>query len=266
MWQLHTFPLCPFSRKLRLLMSEKGVPYEIVREAPWEAREAFLQLNPAGRVPVLVGTERRRVLCDSRAIAEFFEETVERAPMLGGSAVQRAEIRRLVALFDENFHADVTAPVLHEKLMKRIVHRASPDAGVLRQMGRMLHGHLDYIDWLVDTRQWLAGPTLSLADLALAAHLSVVDYLGAVDITSDEHIQKANLRPYVPEPLRAMNLASLEMVDYVIIDREAKPLKFTPENLAEYDPERGMRRRSVDSSGDRGRLRSSGDCDRPRCR
>ncbi|MGZ3264354.1 MAG: glutathione S-transferase N-terminal domain-containing protein, partial [Croceibacterium sp.] len=36
MWQLHCFPLCPFSRKLRLAMSEKGVPFEIVRENPWE--------------------------------------------------------------------------------------------------------------------------------------------------------------------------------------------------------------------------------------
>ena len=25
MWQLYQFPLCPFSRKLRLLMSEKGI-------------------------------------------------------------------------------------------------------------------------------------------------------------------------------------------------------------------------------------------------
>ena len=43
-------------------------------------------------------------------------------------------------------------------------------------------------------------------------------------LTCDEHISKANYRPFVPEDLRAMNLASLEMVDYVIIDRGATPL------------------------------------------
>ena len=43
------------------------------------------------------------------------------------------------------------------------------------------HAHLDYIDWLIDTRQWIAGPTLSLADLACAAQLSVADYLGGID-------------------------------------------------------------------------------------
>jgi cytidyltransferase-like protein len=44
-------------------------------------------------------------------------------------------------------------------------------------------------------------------------------------LTSDRHIAKANFRPYVPEQLRAMNLAVLEMVDYVIIDSEPKPLR-----------------------------------------
>src|SRR3989338_7895475 len=37
-------------------------------------------------------------------------------------------------------------------------------------------------------------------------------------LTSDAHITKANFRPFVPQALRAMNLAALEAVDYVIID------------------------------------------------
>ena len=189
MWQLYTFPLCPFSRKLRLLMGEKNVAYELVRENPWEARDEFWALNPAGRTPVLHDPQRRVTLSDSQAICEFLEETVDRNPMINGNAVQRAEIRRLVALFDENFYTDVTGPALHEKMKKRLVLRQSPDAQVLRQMGRMLHGHLDYIDWLVDTRQWLAGATLSLADLACAAQLSVVEYLGALDWKGHEQAQ-----------------------------------------------------------------------------
>src|SRR5258708_7673049 len=44
-------------------------------------------------------------------------------------------------------------------------------------------------------------------------------------LTADVHIMKGNMRPYVPEDLRAINLAALEMVDYVIVDREATPLK-----------------------------------------
>jgi rfaE bifunctional protein kinase chain/domain len=44
-------------------------------------------------------------------------------------------------------------------------------------------------------------------------------------LTSDEHIQKANFRPYVPQDLRAINLAALEVVDYVIVDPNPTPLE-----------------------------------------
>jgi len=44
-------------------------------------------------------------------------------------------------------------------------------------------------------------------------------------VTADVHNQKANFRPYVPEDLRAMNLAALEMVDYVMVDSNPTPVE-----------------------------------------
>ncbi|MHA7820994.1 MAG: glutathione S-transferase family protein [Erythrobacter sp.] len=185
MWQLYQFPLCPFSRKIRLLMGEKGVAYDLVREDPWAAGDNFLNLNPAGRTPVLVNKDGNKgkgiVLADSRAIAEYLEETVEKSPMINGTAAGRAEIRRLVALFDENFYHDVTAPLLLERMKKRIIYRQPPDSRALREAMKMAHGHLDYMDWLIDNRPWLAGSTMSMADLAAAAQISVADYLGGID-------------------------------------------------------------------------------------
>lgn len=181
MWQLYHFPLCPFSRKVRLAMGEKGIGCELVRLNPWDAGEDFFALNPAGKVPVLHDPGRKQVLIDSQAICEYFEEVEDKSPLIRGTAVGRAEIRRLVALFDESFYADVTHPLLHEKFKKRLVLRQSPDSTVLRNATRLMHDHLDYIDWLVDTRRWLAGAQLSLADFAAAAQISVLDYLGGID-------------------------------------------------------------------------------------
>ncbi|MEM6475522.1 MAG: glutathione S-transferase family protein [Pseudomonadota bacterium] len=186
MWLLYQFPLCPFSRKIRLLMGEKNIAYDLVREDPWAASEMFYNLNPAGRTPVLVDEERKITIADSRAIGEYFEETVDRSPMINGTATGRAEIRRLTALFDENFYADVTAPLLSERMKKRIVLRQPPDSKALREAMKMAHGHLDYMDWLIDNRPWLAGSTMSMADLAAAAQISVADYLGGIDWTGHE--------------------------------------------------------------------------------
>jgi glutathione S-transferase len=181
MWQVYCFPLCPFSRKVRLALAEKGVPFELVRAIPWDAGDAFYALNPTGRTPVLHDEAKRITLSDSRAICEYLEETEDKAPLILGTAAGRAEIRRLVALFDEQFFAEVTLPLLNERMKKRLFLRTSPDSKVLREAMRLAHEHLDYIDWLVDTRRWLAGAQLSLADFAAAAQISVADYLGGID-------------------------------------------------------------------------------------
>ena len=181
MWRLFQFPLCPFSRKVRLLLGEKGVGYDLVRENPWERRDEFVDLNPAGQTPVVVATDTSLTLIDSSAICEYFDETVAKAPMIGGTAVNRAEVRRLVAWLDHQFYGDVVAPLMHERMLKRVIHRAAPDARVLREAMKNAHSHFDYFDYLLDRHSWLGGATLSLADLAAAAHISVADYLGGID-------------------------------------------------------------------------------------
>ena len=186
MWLIYQFPLCPFSRKVRLLLGEKGVGYELVREHPWERRDEFLDLNPAGQTPVLVESERNIHLMSSAAICEYFEETVDKAPMISGTAANRAEIRRLTAFFDEQFHDHVVAPLMEERMMKRVLHRSTPDGATLREAMKAAVSHLDYIDYLLDPRPWRAGATMSRADLAAAAHISVADYLGGIDWRSHQ--------------------------------------------------------------------------------
>lgn len=190
MWQLYQFPLCPFSRKVRLVLGEKGVAYELVRESPWLQRDEFIDMNPAGQTPVMADTQAGITLMDSSAICEFFEETVEKAPMLPGTAPNRAEIRRLVAWFDERVYSDVVAPLMHERMLKRIVHRATPDAKALREAMKVANAHLDYVDYLLDHRRWIGGGALSLADLTAAAHLSVADYLGGIDWRTHERTRE----------------------------------------------------------------------------
>ena len=212
MWQLYQFPLCPFSRKVRLLMEEKGVAYDLVRESPWEKRDEFLDLNPIGQTPVLVDPVSATALTNSVAICEYLEETVEPVSMIPGGSAARAEIRRLVAYFDESFYDDVVGPLLYERALKRIVHRASPDAGVLRTAMKRVNDHLDYVDYLVGSRRWLGGPLISLADLACAAHLSVADYLGGLDWRSHKQTtdwyavmkSRPSFRPFLGERMEVI--------------------------------------------------------------
>ena len=69
-------------------------------------------------------------------------------------------------------------------------------------------------------------------DIVHPGHIRHLQYVGfkegsilVASVTADEHISKGPYRPYVPERLRANNLAALEIVDYVIIDPNANQFK-----------------------------------------
>lgn len=181
---LYHFPLDPYSRKLRIALKEKQLEFVLELERPWERREPFLALNPAGDVPVLVEPDGAS-FADSSAICELIEERYPDPPLIGTDALQRAEVRRLAGWFDGKFHREVTHNLLDEKIGKRLAGRGGPDSAAIRAGKANLNVHLDYIAWLSDRRSWLAGEQFSLADVAAAAQLSTIDYLG--DVPWDEH-------------------------------------------------------------------------------
>ncbi|MGB3555438.1 MAG: glutathione S-transferase family protein [Jannaschia sp.] len=179
MIQLYHFPLSPFCRKVRLTLAEKKLEVELVDERYWEASSEFLRRNPAGKVPVL--RIDGQTLADSQAICEYLEETVPTPSLLPGDAAARAEVRRLVAWFDDKFQEEVTSKLVYERINKKLTRAGYPDGANVKNGVKAIKFHLDYMGWLLDQRRWLAGPDMSLADFAAAAHLSCLDYSSDVD-------------------------------------------------------------------------------------
>lgn len=171
--------LFPTARLVRLMMAEKGIPFEPVVEKPWERREDFLALNPAGEVPVLV-EEDGAVIADGFALIEYLEEAYPDSPLLPLDIDFRAEVRRLTGWFLRKFGGEVVDTLVGEKLVKRVSGQGQPYAPAIRAGLTNIHYHLDYIAFLSERRPWLAGPAFTLADLAAAAALSCVDYTGDV--------------------------------------------------------------------------------------
>ena len=182
---LYHYPLCPFSRKVRLVLAEKKLEFDDQIERFWERREEFLTLSPGSDVPVLV-EEGGTVLGDSNAICEYLDEVHREPPLLPAEAPARAEVRRLVGWFDRKFHDEVTRNLVDEKVTKRLTTlKGAPDSRLIRAGFANIHQHLEYVTWLVDRRPWLAGTTFTLADVAAAAQISCIDYIG--DVPWDRH-------------------------------------------------------------------------------
>ena len=179
MHRLYHLPLSPFCRKVRLVLGEKKVEAELVEERPWERRLDFLRLNPAGKVPVLI-SEKGLALAGSQAITEYLEESFPDPALMPAEAEARAEVRRLIDWFDDKFNREVTENLLFERITKRQARIGYPDGACLKAGSQNIRVHLDYVTYLLEGHNWLAGPRMTLADIAAAAHLSCIDYLGDV--------------------------------------------------------------------------------------
>ena len=188
MHKLIHFRLCPLSRAARLVLAEQGNEVELIEERPWEWRSEFLAVNPAGELPVLQ-LEAGGDLCGIYSISEYLSEGTPEARdevptfhLFPGSREERAEVRRLVEWFNGKLNREVTQELLHEKVYTRIKPDANPrpDTEVLRAIRKNLRYHMSYVNHLAHHRRWLAGEELSFADLAAAAQMSTIDYLGEV--------------------------------------------------------------------------------------
>lgn len=177
--------MSPECRKVRIVLHEKRIAFQLCAENTQERRPGFLALNPAGEVPVLVESGGTAI-SGSAAITEFLDEVYPNPALMGGQAMARAEARRLVHWFDVKFNSEVTNHLVGQKLTKRYLGQR-PGGAAVRAGHANIHHHLDYIGYLTERRRWLAGDEFSLADIAAAAHISVVDYLG--DVPWREHAE-----------------------------------------------------------------------------
>ncbi|USO01666.1 MAG: glutathione S-transferase family protein [Alphaproteobacteria bacterium] len=178
MRKLYYWWLCPLSRKVRVMLGEARLPHDVLLVNPWDLREDFLQLNPSGILPVFI-EEHNITFCDSQAICEYLDESYALG-LIGRDPLRRAEVRRLVAWFDQKFYNDVWQAIIFEKSLKSKCNLGNPDAKIIREGNILLTQHLDYITSLLTMHDWLAGEALTLADITAAAHLSCVDYLGHI--------------------------------------------------------------------------------------
>jgi glutathione S-transferase len=167
------------------LLSEKKLDCSYVQEAPWRVSDDLLLYNISGTLPVFVDTNGVVVFGGS-AIREYIEEAYPDPNLIGDDYLVRAEARRLCDWFDFIFFNDVYFPITNEKINKRFarnITRATDrvaDPSAIRSAMTKLHFHMDYISWLVDRRNWLAGKLFSVADIYAASFVSVLDYMGII--------------------------------------------------------------------------------------
>ena len=115
MTTLYHYPLCPFSRKIRLFLGEQKIGADLIVERFWENRKEFIKLNPSGEDPVMLYEGNK--FCGHYAISEYIENKFK--DTLPKDLSNRAENRRLIDWFDNKFHKEVSKVIINERVEKR---------------------------------------------------------------------------------------------------------------------------------------------------
>lgn len=158
----------PFARKIRILLHEKQLPFELVVDIPWNEDTQVPAYNPLGKVPVLL-TDDGECIYDSRVIAEYLEG-LPGASFIPADWRERVAVRRLEALADGV--ADAAATVFLER--KRPPAQVS-GTWVARQLGKIDQGLSALAAALPEAGGYLSGSRLTLADMAAVSTLGYLD-------------------------------------------------------------------------------------------
>jgi glutathione S-transferase len=115
---------------------------------------------------------------------------------------------------------EVTRHLVRERVLKPMMPDSqgggAPDSAAIRAARSNIRQHMKYTNWLAGTRKWLAGERLTYADLAAAAALSTLDYLGEIDWTDYPSARdwysrvksRPSFRPLLGDRVRGLTPAS----------------------------------------------------------
>lgn len=167
--KLISSPTTPFGRKVRIVLLEKKIPFELVNDPPWSAETQVGNFNPLGKVPVLVLKDGDTIF-DSRVIVEYLEHVSPVSQLIPTEPGPRMRIRKVEALADGI--TDAAALIFLE--LKRPQEQQSQD-WMLRQQTKVFKG-LEALSEALGESLHFNEPKLSLADIAAGCCLGYLDF------------------------------------------------------------------------------------------
>ena len=159
----------PYVRKVRVVMAEKRIDFEFIKEDPHDPASRVAQYNPLAKVPTLIMDDGGAVF-DSRVIVEYVDTISPVNRLIPASGRARVEVRCWEALADGICEAAIGA----QRETARPVYEQNP-AWIKHQMDKVEQGLLAASRGLAD-KAWCSGGAYSLADIATGVALGYLDF------------------------------------------------------------------------------------------
>lgn len=162
----------PYVRKVRIVMAEKKLDYQLAIENVWAAGTVINDSNPLGKVPCLI-MEGGEALFDSRVIVEYLDTLSPVGKLIPGVGRERAEVKTWEALADGLLDAAILARL--EATWDGRSKAQRSQAWIDRQLGKM-DQVLVAMSRGLGEKPFCAGIHLSLADISVGCALGYLDF------------------------------------------------------------------------------------------
>ena len=176
--KLYGFPPSPNTWKVRALATHLGVPLELEfvdLSKGAQYTPAYLALNPTGRTPTLVDGDFK--LWESNAILQYIAGKSANALWPNDDAKKRADIARW-QFWEATSLSKGTGAFAFEKLFKKIFMKQEPDPAALAAGEKDFHLFAPVLNAQLETRKWVTGDDLTLADFSVGACFSLAEASG----------------------------------------------------------------------------------------
>ena len=191
---LYYYSLCPFSRKIRYILSEFGINYTKKEVEFWEKkdRDILCKYSYIAQPPILFDVDKNISYIDSYIIADILINDYDNNTKKDNKSFfynfysdnqrDKIEIQKLEMIFDKNFYFDITRPILEEKVYNNFIYgnMYKPNNLRIKSAIAKINDYLEYIQTLLLNNNYLVGLYFTLADITVATHLSLLDYFGEI--------------------------------------------------------------------------------------
>ena len=159
----------PYTRKVRIVLAEKKIDYEFVIDSPWLADSSVPDINPLGKIPVLV-LDDDTPLFDSRVIVEYIDNVTPNNKLFPAPNRERTEVKRWEALADGLCDAAVAALLEGKRPAKE-----QSASWIERQRDKVTRS-LEFMAKELADKSFCMGTHISMADLAVGTALGYLSF------------------------------------------------------------------------------------------
>ncbi len=192
----------PFVRKVRVMLAEKDIKYDLDQVSPFKPPPEFVKISPLGRIPVLRDTDvpEPNTLPDSSVICDYLENKFPKPALYPSDPFERARALWFEEYADSAVAQMVGPGLFFERIVKKMMRKEPDEAVCAATLKDKLPPVFNYLEKELGSSEYFVGKVFSIADVSVGTMFVNFEHAGeTVDATLwpklGEYVKRIHARP-----------------------------------------------------------------------